>query len=846
MKRPPLPILLAALFAVTVVGFASWRITYGVDFSDEAFYAAMPYTFALGNQPFVHELALQQTAAILLIPFTKVYVALRGAEGIMLAFRVLFLLLAALTGAAIFRLARELTGTAAAIVMSVLPFAIVPGILSVSYNTLGMNFLCAGACLTAHGVLRANRRSLWLAGPALILAAFAYPTLVIPGTLSAFVAAIWLARQGRKEEWRSLVYGWLGAVVLAFVVTAALGWDNLATSLIYMLRHARHGGSDQGQLQTLWIALRTSAPYETWKLYALAAAGLATLFVRKWRWLGLTLMIALLASFLDDLNWRIVATVTIYSVLYLTIVVAVTSWKRGGAPVAVMVLLPGLAAAFITAWTSSNGFPNAMIGAYTALTAALILALASAERLGTTLLPLAVAAFIAAAASSTFRHVYVDSELEYLTARIPTGPYAGLRTTPQRRDFVLQLAADVKRHAQGKRAIFYDSFPAGYLFVDTPPRVEGTWIPFAIAFPGFDRTWYTSYFSLPENRPSVVFEMMGLPKRDGIVSLTKSSPSDPMHYNFWRSGYTLAEENRYYAIYKQCAPCVTDRLEAENLLGPDEAVNWKLIPGKYSAGALAGTSRRGSVLQGTIPRFRPGPYRFDFVHYRNMPRTHELRIAAGGDERHVTVKEHAPYGLSRVTGVIFPDVRSPEFSIESEGSGKGALLLDQIAFTRAPSAEMLAARCEYCEIGRVGQRPVTFEPENVVMLDHGNLDERQRVSTEWIRIVRPSYSGGGAVMTAATGATLHGRVTGVRPGNYRVSVLVMHPTPEYSGALRITLGGVTREVRTRPAAIRGWHEAGATFPGVGGDQLSITSVNPGTPSLMIDAVTVQALDSGNP
>ncbi|HYI10857.1 MAG TPA: hypothetical protein VEK57_17485 [Thermoanaerobaculia bacterium] len=702
MKRPPLPFLLAALFAVTIAGFATWRIFYGVDFSDEAFYVAMPYTFALGNQPFVHELALQQTAGLLVTPFTRAYVALRGSEGIVLTFRVLFLLLAALTGCAIFRLARSAGGAAAAVVVSVLPFVIVPGILSVSYNTLGMNFLCAGACLAAHGVLRENRTSLLLAGPALIVGAFAYPTLIVPGTLSAFVTAVWLARQGRKQDWRAFVYGWLASAVIAFLVVASLGWDNLATSLLYMLRHARHGG-DQGKLETLWTALRTSAPYETWKLYLLGITGLTTIFVRKYRWLGLAVMNVLLASFRDRSDWRVVASVTTYAALYLAPVAAVAAWRRGGAPIAAIVLFPGLAAAFITAWTSSNGFPNAMIGAYTVLTAALVLAVMAAEDLGKTIIPLVTAIIIATTASSIFSFVYVDSELPYLTARVPSGPYAGLYTTPQRRDFVAQIAADVARHAKGKKALFYDSFPAGYLFVDTAPRIEGTWIPFAIAFPGFDRTWYTSYYAQPENRPDVVFEVLAIPRRDEVVTYTKATPSDPMHYGFWRSGYSLVEENRYYAIYRPCPSCVTDVVEAENLLGTDDAVAWRLLPGRYWGGALAATPRRGATLRGTIPRFKPGPYRIDLVHYRNVSRTNEVRISAGEQERRVLVQETAPYRLSRIIGVVFPDVRSPEFSIEVLSSGKGALLLDQVAFTRAPGAELLAARCEYIRAMEPGQ-----------------------------------------------------------------------------------------------------------------------------------------------
>jgi hypothetical protein len=150
---------------------------------------------------------------------------------------------------------------------------------------------------------------------------------------------------------------------------------------------------------------------------------------------------------------------------------------------------------------------------------------------------------------------------------------------------------------------------------------------------------------------------------------------------------------------------------------------------------------------------------------------------------------------------------------------------------------LLAAACTYCTIGPLQRRPVVFEPESAVTLDHASLEERRRVTTEWIRIRRPRYSGGGAVVTSARGATLRGSLS-LKPGDYRVSVSVVHPAPGYTASFEVTLGGVTRVLRTDPALPRGTHELAALFPDVKSGELRLTSITPGKPSLMIDSVAI--------
>ncbi len=77
---------LAAAVAWAIAAFALLhRLPYGVSHGDEAFYSAMPYSFAIGNRPYFDELAIHQNAGILLVPLYRIYLAIAGsADGIIL------------------------------------------------------------------------------------------------------------------------------------------------------------------------------------------------------------------------------------------------------------------------------------------------------------------------------------------------------------------------------------------------------------------------------------------------------------------------------------------------------------------------------------------------------------------------------------------------------------------------------------------------------------------------------------------------------------------------------------------------------------------------------------------
>ncbi len=98
---------------VSVIGLAVLavfaRMFYGVDFTDESFYAALAYKLALGARPLVDEFDTHQLAAWLLQLYARAYLAVVGSStGFVLGLRAAFFTLTFGFSAAYFTLLRSL------------------------------------------------------------------------------------------------------------------------------------------------------------------------------------------------------------------------------------------------------------------------------------------------------------------------------------------------------------------------------------------------------------------------------------------------------------------------------------------------------------------------------------------------------------------------------------------------------------------------------------------------------------------------------------------------------------------------------------------------------------------
>ena len=126
-----------------VVTALAWRITIGIDLADKSYYAIFLDDWLKGGIQSSVLLSPHQSAALLVYPMARAYVAIHGSEsGLILFLRTLYLLGSALASACIFAFLRLVSWRGTAWFGALETLAFIPfGLPAPSYNTIGMQAL---------------------------------------------------------------------------------------------------------------------------------------------------------------------------------------------------------------------------------------------------------------------------------------------------------------------------------------------------------------------------------------------------------------------------------------------------------------------------------------------------------------------------------------------------------------------------------------------------------------------------------------------------------------------------------------------------------------------------------
>ena len=470
---------------IAVVAITYWRIWYGVDLTDESFYVVEPYRFVIGARPFVDETSVtQQTTALLVYPFVRAYYAFEGVTGVVLFVRHLQFLLSLLVGWAVFSSLRVFLERSCALLIALAAVVFVPfTVHSLSYDSVGSSLFTVGCLLGVRSLVdRRPRRSAALAGACLGLAAFAYLPLVVPVAVCVAVRAA-LARRGRVGGGvpHALLALGLPAVGMAAVVATA----GFSTVVDDYRRSSRFLGQAGGLHKLHLIASHEWTTLPLW--YALLPA--LVLLVILWRVrpvLALPLLAALpflarppkVVDFAASLEY-----VAHFGWLALPLFLLVR--RRHGATLLLLgVWLPALVAGLMTAYSSANGGVNFGVGFFpAAIVAAVFLVFAFEDALVGAgraelrwLAVIPAAGVLALLVVADTLPVYRDGTLSKLTARVTTGPYAGLETTPWKLGWLGRLRSDLASVGPNCTISFFNDFPAGYLLTEARPDTNDAWV----------------------------------------------------------------------------------------------------------------------------------------------------------------------------------------------------------------------------------------------------------------------------------------------------------------------------------------------------------------------------------
>lgn len=244
---------------VLLLFFSLWKARYGLGAYDESFYLTIPYRMCHGDKLFLNEWHVSQLSALLQYPLMKLYLLIHpGTDGIVLAFRRIYIAVNFAGGLLAYRRLREYGVGAAAVVLLYLLYAPY-NIMALSYNSLGLlcGFLCAVYLATAARKTDYAVSGLFFAGlvlcQPLMLAEFAVVYLVL------FCVSLILKR---RELLRGLLWFLLGCAILAAPVLVyfvfSVGISNILAALPLMMSDPEH---DMGELLSVSFIYRSIVDY---------------------------------------------------------------------------------------------------------------------------------------------------------------------------------------------------------------------------------------------------------------------------------------------------------------------------------------------------------------------------------------------------------------------------------------------------------------------------------------------------------------------------------------------------------------------------------------------------------
>jgi hypothetical protein len=539
---------------VAAVAFSWARLFVGMDLLSEGYYILVPWRWALGDRPFVNNIGLDQTSAVLTYPFLKAFAIIGGrdATGIVLYTRHLYLLLMIGVAVAVFLLVRRLVcWQPALLVASVYVTYVFWATPQLSYNTICLALVTLGAALGARVVVEGKGRLYAVAsGAAFGAAVVAYPSLLLA---VPFYAIFFVFAQGRRAvalvaqgalvhppdppgpptgraAWRALsawVLGGLLVLLPAALVMASFGPANLLRSLRWTLS----GASGLQRLGGASKAVAVSGDFWrlfTWRPYLIVAGLLAYLVYRRWPRVGRAFLASMPVVFWFAAQRPLLHAsgyVLVYGFIAPYLYLFVPPGRREtGAQLLLWIWAPAVIAGTVTAYSSSYGYVNGAIGMTpTLFVSGLFLAWALEATMTTSA---AAGEAGAAARSSSGRHarspwlalvvltavlgVTISLQFEYqqlgrpfrdLTSRMGSGPWWGIKVTPDRQRSLDGFAADLKVQGRpGDQLLVFDGACGLYLYWRGGIATKSYWMvvdPATGRLPRSTISYYRAYRIVP-------------------------------------------------------------------------------------------------------------------------------------------------------------------------------------------------------------------------------------------------------------------------------------------------------------------------------------------------------------
>jgi hypothetical protein len=518
--------LIAAKRGLPVFGFVvlvllAYRMTIGVDLSDESYYVTFLDGWLKDGLGHSENLEMHQSAALLLLPAARLYTWIVGSErGLVLFLRFVFLGMACTANLCQYRFIRRMRDQAVALSSALLVLCFIPFSLPApSYNTIGMFGMVAALALFGAAALPRRQAALGsmtaiLSGLAWMIAVIAYPTMA--AALLALLALALFAARDRGERLRLLGYAMICAFFQfcgACLLLAVFGW----TRLVQMLRFTNAGmQSSESVNPKLADAFGVFANHPAFGALCLAAAALGIWLLAASRdrrrdiWPSLLVLAIVLASYATGpALWFPPNDIVVLLALFGLFTMRACAGTEG-LPVIRVIYATSLVGGLITAATSDNGIHNFPIGglAAAALAPAMLVPRgapwnAVAAQCGMLLLTAALFC------TSAFASIYGEgaNPLTTRAVRVKNGAFAGLLTNADHAAFIEAVTSALGERVGRGKTIAVLGRPAGiYLLTDASPMAPSAWDywQFYGSLPPRMNALMEAFYREPAHRPDVV------------------------------------------------------------------------------------------------------------------------------------------------------------------------------------------------------------------------------------------------------------------------------------------------------------------------------------------------------
>lgn len=503
------------LLAVVTSLLLCYRITIGVDLTDESYYLSFLDGWLKTGFQHSDALGIHQTAELLVFPFVKAFAAvLPNEEGLALFNRFIYLVVSLVSGFCFFRFARTRQTFPVAVLCGIAVTSFIPFSLpSPSYNTLGMLSMLCG--VAAHATFAKTQQHRWLvtSAAAWMVSVIAYPTLVV--VLASFLIATVIVPALRPNVRRYVVWCLAFQFIGLGLLLSAYGVNRFMQIIEFTNSSLQVSTGLGGKLSKAATLLGASDIFVTLCLVSIAVGifagiGRSGRSIKGWTIgaaiTGVLVAAGLAGPFLYATSHDYVFLLAIVGTAFF-LTEAITKAQSDHAMTAYFFI--GLFAGIVTSLTATNSIVNFAIGGFICV-CVLLLAIfpnRDIERHSHRALLFVVAALFLI---SDFSFIYGEAVNPVSSApakRIKNGVFAGLLTTEDKA-WTISQTTEFLATIPGDSVAVIGRFPSIYLLTRMRPKTLSTW-DFSQqngATPKIERA-ISSFYGLDANLPSVVLNV---------------------------------------------------------------------------------------------------------------------------------------------------------------------------------------------------------------------------------------------------------------------------------------------------------------------------------------------------